>query len=316
MSRTHGWICFPPQSHWTSLQSVTLYLVLTRISMCPVLCHPEVFRTGQFIYRLIRFFGTSQNEAPELIWKRGKWKWGQCEIRMRKKTKDREKKSDKEETREGGSFSPQSIMRPLMYECAMKIDFQVNYSRLSAFYKTITFTKVPLSWVRWVHLFISLRIFCLSSFLPLTFHSLTELLKRPSNYRQTVLIDSGGNYTGVKGGLWNMRSIWLWDGGKGVPIFSENELLRAGGRLSVRSTYWSAHLASRQVRDAPRWSPSWLSSGWNAGASSLSNSAWYFDLAMVNLSPEMCRCVCALSRLHVGMLWVFWLQPLVLPHFL
>ncbi len=89
---------------------------------------------------------------------------------------------------------------------------------------------------------------------------------------------------------------------KGATIFSENELLRAGGRLSVRSTYWSVHLASRWVRDAPRWSPSWPSSGWNAGASSLSNSAWYFDLAMVKLSPEMCRCVCALSRLHVGML--------------
>lgn len=88
---------------------------------------------------------------------------------------------------------------------------------------------------------------------------------------------------------------------KGATIFSENELLRAGGRPSVRSIYWSAHLTSRRVRDAPRWSPSWPSSGWNAGASSLSNSAWYFDLAMVNLSPEMCRCVCALSRLRVGM---------------
>lgn len=88
---------------------------------------------------------------------------------------------------------------------------------------------------------------------------------------------------------------------KGATIFSENELLRAGGRPSVRSIYWSAHLTSRRVRDAPRWSPSWPSSGWNAGASSLSNSAWYFDLAMVNLSPEMCCCVCALSHLRVGM---------------
>lgn len=88
---------------------------------------------------------------------------------------------------------------------------------------------------------------------------------------------------------------------KGATVFSENELLRAGGRLSVRSTYWSAHLADRRVRDAPRWSPSWPSSGWNAGASSLSNSACYFDPAVVNLSPEMCRCVSALSGLRVGM---------------
>ncbi len=87
---------------------------------------------------------------------------------------------------------------------------------------------------------------------------------------------------------------------KGATIFSENELLRAGGRLSVRSTYWSVHLASRRVIDAPWWSPSWPSSGWNAGASSLSDSAWYFDLAMVKLSPEMCRCVCALSQSSCG----------------
>lgn len=79
---------------------------------------------------------------------------------------------------------------------------------------------------------------------------------------------------------------------KGVTVFQENELLQAGGRLSVRSTYWSMHLASRRVRDAPRWSPSCPSSGWNVGASSLSDSAWYFDLAMVKLSRNVPVCVC------------------------
>lgn len=79
---------------------------------------------------------------------------------------------------------------------------------------------------------------------------------------------------------------------RGATIFSENELLRAGGRQSVRSTYWSAHVASRRVRDTPRWAPSCPSSGWNADAPSLSNSAWYFDLAMVKRSSIMCQCVC------------------------
>lgn len=68
------------------------------------------------------------------------------------------------------------------------------------------------------------HIFFLSSFLPLVFHSLTESLNRPCNYRQTVLIDRGGNDTGVMGKLWNMkseRSIWLWDGGKGGWLFSQ-----------------------------------------------------------------------------------------------
>lgn len=72
-----------------------------------------------------------------------------------------EKESDREEVGGGAVFLTQSITAGEYMNGAMKIDFQVNYSGLSAFYKTITFTKVPPSPVGWVH-FISLPIFFLS----------------------------------------------------------------------------------------------------------------------------------------------------------
>lgn len=203
----------------------------------------------------------------------------------------------------------------------MKIDFQVNYSRLSAFYKTITFTKVPLSWGRWVHLFISLRIFFLSSFLPLVFHSLTESLKRPCNYRQTVLIDRSGNDTGVMGKLRNMKSeksIWLWDGGKGGRLFSQR--MSCCGQVVDR--------ASGQLIDPRMW-PTDGSETRHGGLPVVRPLAGMLVLHHCQTQPGILtwqwltappKCagdVCVLCLFFMwACLWGFWLRPLVLPHFL
>ncbi len=187
-----------------------------------------------------------------------------------------------------------------MYEWCDENWFQVNYSRLSAFYKTITFTKVPLSWVRWVHLFISLRIFCLSSFLPLTFHSLTESLKRPSNYRQTVLIDSGGNYTGVREDyeIWGAFDCGMEE--KGAPISQRMSCCGqvvdwASGQL-IDPRIWPAD-RSETLRGVSQLAVLWLEC-WCFITVKLGLVFWPGDGKPL---PEMCRCVCALSRLHVGM---------------
>lgn len=116
-SRTDEWD-FHTQSHWTSLRSVTLYIVLTSISVWPVLCQFEVFRMGQFIYRLIHFFfflewaGTKRRSWYESEENENGGQRAGCD---RKKAKT-EKETDKEETRGGGSFSLTVHHGPLMYE--------------------------------------------------------------------------------------------------------------------------------------------------------------------------------------------------------
>lgn len=90
----------------------------------------------------------------------------------------------------------------------------------------------------------------------------------------------------------------MWDGGKGGGGGLFSQRMSCCGQVVDR--------ASGKLTDLRMWPTDGSETCHSClpvvHPPSLSNSAWYFDLAMVNRSPKMCcRRVCPLSLLRVGM---------------